>query len=146
MFILPCISILIEYLVLPVIYNLWELIGKWFIFWALGVRLFTAGLRQVINPKFTAEIILDIKEKQSYSIIRELGFTNICLGLIGIISLFVPPWRIVSAFSGGLFLGLAGFHHFLNKPKTINEKFAMISNLVISCLMIIYILFATGVF
>ena len=25
-------------------------IGKWFVFWAVGVRLLLAGLRQIVNP------------------------------------------------------------------------------------------------
>lgn len=34
------------------------LIGKWFVFWTVGVRLFTAGLRQIWRPQFTAQKIL----------------------------------------------------------------------------------------
>jgi hypothetical protein len=34
-----------------------ELVGKWFVFWAaVGVRLGLAGLRQILQPSFTAEI------------------------------------------------------------------------------------------
>ena len=31
------------------------LVGKWFVFWMVGVRLFIAGVRQVAQPQFTAE-------------------------------------------------------------------------------------------
>jgi len=31
------------------------LVGKWFVFWMVGVRLFMAGVRQVAQPQFTAE-------------------------------------------------------------------------------------------
>jgi hypothetical protein len=31
------------------------LVGKWFAFWMVGVRLFMAGVRQVAQPQFTAE-------------------------------------------------------------------------------------------
>jgi hypothetical protein len=46
------------------------LAGKWFIFWAVGLRLFIAGLRQVINPSFTAKDIFHIDNKESWVIVR----------------------------------------------------------------------------
>jgi len=35
--------------------DLMLLVGKWFAFWMVGVRLFMAGVRQVAQPQFTAE-------------------------------------------------------------------------------------------
>jgi len=40
------------------------LVGKWFVFWSVGIRLLLAGLRQVANPAFTAETIFEVKEKE----------------------------------------------------------------------------------
>ena len=37
------------------------LVGKWFVFWSAGVRLFLAGLRQFFQPRFTADQIFGIK-------------------------------------------------------------------------------------
>jgi hypothetical protein len=34
------------------------LAGKWFTFWGVGVRLFSAGVSQTIRPDFTARTIL----------------------------------------------------------------------------------------
>ena len=109
--------------------DLWSLIGKWFVFWAVGVRLFAAGLRQTIKPAFTAEIIFHIEDKNSYAIVRELGFANLSFGAVAIISLFDPHWRIPAACAGGLFLGIAGFYHLVKKPSGPNELIAMISDL-----------------
>jgi hypothetical protein len=36
---------------------------------------------------------------------RELGFANLCFGLIGLISIGMPDWRIVSAFGSGIYYG-----------------------------------------
>lgn len=80
-----------------------ELFGKWFIFSAVGLRLFLAGIKQVKNPEFTAKQIFHIDSPQSYPILRELGFANICFGLVGIVSIFKPDWRIVSAFASGIY-------------------------------------------
>src|ERR1700744_1160934 len=85
-----------------------QLTGKWFVFWAIGIRLFTAGLRQAAKPEFTAKDIFHINSVESHTIVRELGFANICFGLLGILSLFVPEWRTAAAFTGGMYMGIAG--------------------------------------
>ena len=36
-------------------HNLIFLTGKWFLFWAIGLRLLIAGFKQVIDPGFTLE-------------------------------------------------------------------------------------------
>ncbi len=92
-----------------------DLIGKWFLFYAVGVRLFIAGISQITNPAFTANEIFHIENPGSFPIFRELGFANLCFGLIGLISLFLPAWRIVSAFGSGLYYGLAAVQHLIKK-------------------------------
>src|ERR1700710_252230 len=54
--------------------DLIALAGKWFVFWAIGVRLLLAGLRQAAKPAFTLAAIFHIKNKESEVIVRELGF------------------------------------------------------------------------
>ncbi len=137
MLMLPIISIVLEILLTKSNQGIMSLIGKWFVFW-VGIRLFTAGLRQSISPSFTAINIFNMKTTESYVIIKELGFANITMGLAGIISIFVPSWRIVGAFLGGLFLGVAGIQHIINKPKEFNEKIALVSDIFIFILMSIY--------
>lgn len=117
-----------------------ELLGKWFIFSAVGLRLFFAGIKQATNPAFTAKQIFHIDSTDSYPILRELGFANICFGLVGIISLFKSEWRIVSAFASGLYYGIAGLQHLIKKPVSKNEQFALWSDLLIFTLLLIYFL------
>jgi hypothetical protein len=114
------------------------LCGKWFIFSAVGLRLFIAGLKQTIDPAFTAKEIFRLSNPESFPIVRELGFANLCFGLTGIISLFFPQWRIVSAFSRGLYYGLAGLLHLIQKPVGKNESFALVTDLAIFVLLLIY--------
>jgi hypothetical protein len=106
-------------------------VGKWFIFYAAGIRLFLAGIRQATKPAFTAKVIFHMESTESYPIIRELGFANLCFGLIALISLFLPGWRVVSAFGSGLYYGLAGIMHAVKKPVGINEKFALYTDFII---------------
>ena len=104
---------------------------KWFLFWAVGMRLFLAGMSQAINPAFTAKNIFHLRDDSSFPILRELGYANICFGLVGILSLFLPTWRIVSAFASALYCGLAGFSHVLRKRASANELLALLSDLFI---------------
>lgn len=114
------------------------LIGKWFIFSAVGLRLFIAGIKQTTDPAFTAKEIFHLDNPESFPIVRELGFANLCFGLVGIGSLFLPQWRVVSAFGSGLYYGFAGLQHFLKKPVGANEKFALVTDAIISVLLLIY--------
>ena len=115
-----------------------ELTGKWFIFSAVGLRLFMAGIRQITNPAFTAKEIFHIDSAESFPILRELGFANLCFGLIGIVSLFLPGWRIVSAFGSGVYYGIAGLQHLIKKPAGANEKFALVTDIFIFIFLLIY--------
>lgn len=115
-----------------------NLFSKWFIFSAVGLRLFLAGIKQVKNPEFTAKQIFHLDGTESFPILRELGFANICFGLVAIISLFKPEWRIVSAFASGLYYGIAGVQHGLQKTSGVNEKFALWTDLIIFVLLLAY--------
>ncbi|HTP02561.1 MAG TPA: hypothetical protein VMJ64_14395, partial [Anaerolineales bacterium] len=66
MFILPMLFIGVEAYFLGRSAGLLALIGKWFVFWVVGIRLFTAGLRQAIQPRFTAEDIFGIKSGEAF--------------------------------------------------------------------------------
>jgi hypothetical protein len=61
MLVLPAASVAIEALRTPGAADLMALIGKWFTFWAVGARLFIAGVMQGFRPQFTAQSIFDIK-------------------------------------------------------------------------------------
>jgi len=114
------------------------MIGKWFIFSAVGLRLLAAGLKQIKDPGFTAHQIFHIGTPEVLPIVRELGFANLCFGLVGAMSLFLPQWRIVSAFASGIYFGIAGLQHLLKKPVGINELFALVTDIFIFFLLLVY--------
>ena len=117
---------------------LW-LIGKWFVFWSVGVRMMLAGLRQMFNPTFTAETIFGVKEAPALTIVRELGFGNLSIGLLGALSLVNPAWIIPAAIVGGLFYGLAGFEHLRHGERNATETVAMISDLFIFVVLALFL-------
>lgn len=120
-----------------------NLFGKWFIFWAIGVRLFTAGIVQLIKSSYTLRDILGLNDLRSSIIVRELGFANISIGLLGLLSLFLPSLRIAAAGTGGLFMGLCGLQHALNKEKSLNQKVAMASDLALFFSVILFLVLFT---
>lgn len=136
-FIIPLSGFLAEHFLkkIPLTFNLF---GKWFIFSAVGLRLFVAGIQQAIKPDFTAKEIFHIHSPESLPIVRELGFANICFGLVGIVSLFKPEWRIVSVFASGIYYGFAALLHLIKKPVGINETFALWTDVLIFGILLTY--------
>jgi hypothetical protein len=140
MFLLPILSIVTEVVANKNHAALIPLLGKWFVFWAIGIRLFTAGVRQISKPSLTSEGILGIKGKEVWVIVRELGFANAAMGLAGIISLWKPEWRLAVAFIGGLFLLLDGVQHAASKQRNIEENVALYSDLFIGVVMAVFVI------
>jgi len=140
MFVLPVASVLIEATFFKSSFAFMFLIGKWFVFWAIGARLFLAGLRQAITPQFTAEQILGLKTKEPLIVIQELGFANLSIGLLGLTSILIPAWVFPAALTGGLFYGLAGFRHIASKERNRLETIALVSDLFIFVVMFGYLL------
>jgi len=104
------------------------LIGRWWTFWAVGVRLFVAGIRQVVQPRFTAEEIFGIRDANALPIVREIGFGNLAVGTLGIFSVVRPGWVVPAAMVGGLYYGLAGFVHLPGKNRNAKEYTALVSD------------------
>lgn len=103
--------------------------GKWFVFWMVGARLFAAGSRQILQPRYTAETILGIKGDANLVVVRELGFANLALGIGGIATLAAPSWTPPMALVGGIFYAAAGFQHTLQAERNRTENFAMVTDL-----------------
>ena len=129
MLVLPLISVAAEAPMLPDAGALMGLIGKWFTFWGVGVRLFLAGAMQVFRPQFTAEDIFEIGDPAAQVIVREIGFGNLAMGTLGILSLFFPDFLVPAAIAGGLFFGLAGIGHLARKDRNLKEQIALVSDL-----------------
>lgn len=139
MFVFPVVSIVIDLLLGNNDTGLVAIVGQWFVFWAVGVRLLTAGVRQIIKPNLTSEGILGIKSKEAWQLVRELGFANVAIGLIAIISLWIAAWQPAAALAGGLFLLLAGIEHIPKKHRSLEENIAMGSDLFIGLLLFAYL-------
>src|SRR5271166_3794495 len=98
-----------------------SLIGRWFVFWAVGVRLALAGLRQYFDPRFTAEQIFDLHGDDALPLVRELGIANFAAGALGILSMLRPDFLLPSAIAAAIFYGLAGFRHAAQPRRNAKE-------------------------
>ena len=112
-------------------------VGKWFVFWAVGVRLLIAGIRQIVQPRYTAETILGIKDPDAMLVVRELGFANTAIGSAGLGSVFLPGWILPVAIIGAVFYGLAGINHITHGRRNTLQNVAMTSDLFAAAVLII---------
>jgi hypothetical protein len=129
--ILPVASIVTENSLSPQTAGAVLLTGKWFVFWSIGVRLFLAGVRQILQPRFTAEEIFAVRDPGSFAIVREVGFANLSMGVLGICSIVRIGWIVPAAVVGGLYYGLAGIGHLVRSEKNAKEYFALVSDFFI---------------
>jgi hypothetical protein len=112
------------------------LAAKWFVFWMVGVRLLLAGLRQIVQPRYTAEQILGVKDPDATLIVRELGIANTAIGSVGAASLFFRDWEFPIALAGTIFYALAGINHLTDKHRNRLQSFAMISDLFAAAILL----------
>lgn len=139
MLILPAASVLIERWTGAGTASLWQLIGKWFVFWSVGVRLFIAGARQIVKPELTATGIFGVTDKAAFPLAQELGFWNVAIGLIAIASIRRPEWVVPMAIAAMLFYAMAGVLHITNKSREFSENVAMISDLGMAALLLAFL-------
>ena len=138
MLILPVVSIAAEYSWLHTSADLVALTGKWFAFWGVGMRLGLAGFRQAFNPAFTARDVFEIEDERVHPIVRELGFANLALALLGICAL-LPGWAAPAAAAGGLFFALAGWKHVVASERNTVRNVAMVSDLFMALVLAGYL-------
>jgi hypothetical protein len=116
------------------------LIGPWMVFWAGGVRLFLAGLRQTFQPRFTSEQIFGIKSDDPIPIVQELGFSNLAMGTLCLLSLPMRQMLVPAAVVSGLYYGLAGVKHVFGGEKNFRRLTAMVTDLLVAVVILAFLL------
>lgn len=119
-------------------------VGKWFVFWAVGVRLFVAGIRQIVQPRYTAETILGVKDPGATLIVRELGFANTAIGSAGLASMYLAGWDFPVAVIGSIFYGLAGINHLTHRSRNKLQNVAMASDLFAATVLLAFCVITTA--
>ena len=137
--VLPLACVAVQYFGAQNATPLTVLLGKWFVFWGAGVRLFTAGLKQLFQPEFTARQIFHMTTDEALPVVREVGIGNIAVGTAGIISLWKPVFILPVAVVAAIFYGIAGINHLRRTGRSTNETVAMVTDLWLSVILIAYI-------
>ncbi len=135
--VLPVASIVIEHAIANADWLF--LIGRWFVFWASGLRLLIAGVRQMANPAFTARDIFEIETPGTEKIVIELGFANTAMGVLSIASIIRPDFVLPAAIVTGLYYGLAGGLHLRSPHRNARENWAMASDLWVFVVLAAYV-------
>jgi hypothetical protein len=139
LFVLPAGCVLAQAMAGRDASDLLLIVGKWFVFWGVGVRLFLAGARQIFQPAFTATKIFELAEPGALAIVRELGFANVAMGALGLASLANGVWLTPAAIVGALYYGLAGAGHLLRPERNSIEEIALVSDLLIFVLLFVFV-------
>jgi hypothetical protein len=113
--------------------------GQQWVFWGVGIRLFTAGLSQALRPGFTMKTILGIDAPSATQLVSELGYANLGIGAAGILALFFPDWAPAAALAGGIFLLLAGIRHLAKPHKNTKEWVALVTDLLVAVIVLVYV-------
>jgi hypothetical protein len=115
-----------------------ELIGKWFIFFGVGIRLLVASVVQMVNPGFTLDMLG--ADNELLIVVRELGFANLLLACVALYSVHQREYRILGT-GGALFMGFAGMLHVgkIGSGMSPKEAVAMWSDLWICLVAIVYL-------
>jgi hypothetical protein len=114
-------------------------VGRWWTFWAVGIRLLLSGIRQVLQPRFTAHEIFYVNDPAALPIVREVGFGNLAFGTLGCLSLFHGEWVMPAAIVGGLYYGLAGLGHAARQNKNAKEWTAMVSDFGVFLILAVFV-------
>lgn len=138
MVVAPLVSIAIELAVVGPAHAL-AVVGKWFLFWGVGVRLLIAGLSQTFRPEFTAQNILGEKNSSANQVVRELGFANIGFGVVGLVAPWVAGWAVPGAIAPAIFLGVAGILHIIKRGKNGKEWVATTTDLLVAVVLAIFV-------
>jgi hypothetical protein len=137
--ILPAGSVYAEQALAHSVLPLMLLIGKWFAFWAGGVRLFIAGIRQQAQPRFTARELFGIASDDPLPLVRELGMANFAIGVVGIAALFVSAFILPAAIASGVYYAQAGIGHVRHGGRSARRNLAMVSDFFVAAALLSYV-------
>ncbi len=119
----------------------WPTYWKWFIFWGVGMRLFFKGVKLASAPQFTGLNLSSFKNRETYLLLLELGFANMALGSMGILSVINDQWRLIAAIAGAVYFGLADMLRLLKKPGSRHELVALLYNVLVFAGLVGYLIF-----
>ncbi len=120
------------------------LTGKWFIFWVAGVRLSFTGIKHIYRRGAAPAAFFYGEKKENFLMIRELGFANITIGVMGMLSVVNSNWRQIAGLAAAIFFGLSALQHFFIKPVNGKEMAIMVTDIIVFAILLLYLFFTLG--
>jgi hypothetical protein len=93
------------------------LLGKWFLFWTIGVRLMVKGFAQVIRSVRNGNSSL-LNRDETGDFTKMLGLAKMALAGMGFLCVVNDQWSLLATITVGVYLGLTGFQHDFKRPTT----------------------------
>ena len=140
MFALPVVASVVEGLLFTHTPFSLGVLLRWFVFFPVGVRLTLTGLRQIVQPRYTAEQVFGLKSPEVPLVVRHLGFATTAIGVTGLVGLAYSEWIYPAGVAGAVFYGLAGLNHLMHKGRTGNQSVAMVSDLLVAIILAVLLL------
>jgi hypothetical protein len=144
LFILPALFILVHAFAYGDTLPIMLIIGKWFVFFAVGARLVGIGIRQILRPRASAKREFAVTDEHASRIMRILGLVHLSIGLVGVLSLFNTGWIIPSAIVGAFYYGFMGVQNFLTKEKNVYGYIAIGSSAFVALVFTVVVLTNLG--
>jgi len=93
------------------------LLGKWFMFWTIGIRLLIKGFVQVIRSRRNGNSSL-LSKDETWEVAKILGLAKMALAGMGFLCVVNDQWSLLATITVGVYLGLTGFQHDFKRPST----------------------------
>lgn len=139
MSVLPVASVLIEGSMTGYAAGPWFLIGKWFVFWAVGVRLALVAVSQIARPAVTANTLFGIEDRRVLPLVLELGFGNLAIGALALVTMVKHEWTAPAAVAGEIVSALSGLKLSAKPARSRSETIVMISDLWVFAVLSAYL-------
>lgn len=104
--------------------------------------MFAAGLKQILQPEFTAKQIFKMKTDEALPIVRELGISNLAAGIVGIASVIASSFLLPIAIYATIFYGAAGIGHIKQKDRSANENLALWTDVWIAVVLLAFVIWS----
>ncbi len=113
--------------------------GKWFVFWAGGVRLLLAGARLAFRPAWTMKTFFKLEDPAAKPLVQDLGFAVVAIGALCIMTLIEPRLLVAAAIVSGLYFGLAGLQLAMRDQRVPRQNLVMLTDVIVAAVLAAFV-------
>ena len=106
------------------------LIGKWLLFWSVGIRLLGAGIIQ-ITTCLPGNVGFLSNREDSNTVRKATGIANLVLAGMSFLCVANDGWSLLAAITVGIYVGLAGMQYDFKTPANRNAWINLVYDVVV---------------